>query len=109
MERERAVSAQDVQAELADVERDVTLRRLLWEARAEWERLARDWTETRFDQLDVQQVQKHVHRFTQTVYMLEKGASGEQYVCAQMWPVTDLTESTDVFVQVFSFLSQKRD
>ena len=68
-----AASAQTVQAELAEIERDLTLRRLLWESQEEWTKLVDDWTSTAFDSLNVDNLQKNVSRFTQTVYMLEKG------------------------------------
>lgn len=66
-------SAQEIQADLSEVERDLTLRRLLWESQEEWDRLAQEWTQNSFDVLNVEALQKNVNRFTQTVFMLEKG------------------------------------
>lgn len=66
-------SAQEIQQELSEIERDLALRRLLWESQEEWESLSVQWKETAFDSLDVDSLQKNVNRFTQTVYMLEKG------------------------------------
>ena len=66
-------SAQEIQADLSEIERDLTLRRLLWESQEEWDRLAQEWTSNPFDILNVEALQKNVNRFTQTVYMLEKG------------------------------------
>ena len=66
-------SAQEIQADLSEIERDLTLRRLLWESQVEWDKLSEDWTSGAFDQLNVDSLQKNVNRFTQTVYMLEKG------------------------------------
>lgn len=37
------VSAQQVQAELSEVERDLTLRKLLWESQDDWSRLFEEW------------------------------------------------------------------
>ncbi|XP_038073413.1 dynein heavy chain 6, axonemal-like isoform X3 [Patiria miniata] len=67
------VSAQQVLNDLSEVERDLQLRRLLWESTMEWGRLVDEWTASQFDKLNVDIVQKNVNRFTQTVYMLEKG------------------------------------
>jgi len=64
-----------VQAELGEIERDLTLRRLLWESSEELTKLVEEWLVTPFDQLNVENLQKNVNRFTQTVYMLEKGTS----------------------------------
>ena len=67
-------SAQEIQQELSEIERDLTLRKLLWESQEEWEKLDKEWTQTPFDQLLVENLQKSVNRFSQTVFMLEKGA-----------------------------------
>jgi hypothetical protein len=72
-DKKEDTSAQDVQAELSEIERDLTLRRLLWESAEEWDRLEAEWTSSSFDKLNVEILQKNVNRFTQTVYMLEKG------------------------------------
>ncbi|XP_076809994.1 dynein axonemal heavy chain 6-like [Clavelina lepadiformis] len=67
------VSAAQLQAELSEVERDITLRKLLWESSDEWIKLHQEWTLTEFLQLNIDSVQENVSRFMQTVFMLEKG------------------------------------
>ena len=67
------MSSQQVLNDLSEVERDLQLRRLLWESSEEWGTLVDQWTATQFDLLNVDMVQKNVSKFTQTVYMLEKG------------------------------------
>lgn len=64
---------QAIQSELSEIERDLTLRRLLWESQEEWVKLVTEWTASPFDSLPVESLQKNVSRFTQTVYMLQKG------------------------------------
>ena len=66
-------SAQEIQADLSEVERDLTLRRLLWQSQEEWTKLVDEWTATTFDALPVETLQKNVNRYSQTVFMLEKG------------------------------------
>ena len=83
MDRGSDNSAQEIQQELSEIERDLTLRRLLWESQEEWDKLATEWTGTAFDALNVEHLQKSVNRFTQTVYMLEKGRCGE----TEFWDV----------------------
>lgn len=73
MDRYDSQSASEIQADLSDIERDLTLRQLLWQSQEEWDKLYGEWTATPFDSLQVEQLQKNVNRFTQTVYMLEKG------------------------------------
>nr|XP_015200682.1 PREDICTED: dynein heavy chain 14, axonemal isoform X2 [Lepisosteus oculatus] len=66
-------SAMAVEAELSDIDYHLTLRKLLWEMQEEWDRLYRQWKDTNFDHLNVDELQKDVNRITQTIYMLEKG------------------------------------
>ncbi|KAL8598272.1 hypothetical protein ACOMHN_035222 [Nucella lapillus] len=73
MDKQSDTSAQDIQTDLSEIERDLTLRGLLWQSLEEWTRLVDDWTATSFDSINVEALQKNVNKFTQTVYMLEKG------------------------------------
>ena len=73
MDKRDENSAQEMQTDLSEIERDLTLRRLLWESAEEWDKLSEEWTTTPFDSLSVESLQKNVNRFTQTVFMLEKG------------------------------------
>ncbi|XP_051780645.1 dynein axonemal heavy chain 6-like [Erpetoichthys calabaricus] len=66
-------TAQAVNADLSEIEYELTLRKLLWEMKEEWAVLYSEWKDTPFDQLNVDKLQKDVNRFTQTIYMLEKG------------------------------------
>ncbi|XP_063958044.1 dynein axonemal heavy chain 6-like isoform X2 [Lytechinus pictus] len=70
---DRSASAQQILSELSEIERELQLRKLLWESSDEWGNLVEDWTETQFDGLNVDIMQKNVSKFTQTVFMLEKG------------------------------------
>ena len=73
MEKRDDSNTQEIQADLSEIERDLTLRRLLWQSQEEWDKLAAEWTASPFELLDVESLQKSVNRFTQTVFMLEKG------------------------------------
>ena len=70
---DRSASAQQIISELSEIERELQLRRLLWESSDEWGNLVEDWTDAQFDCLNVDVMQKNVSKFTQTVFMLEKG------------------------------------
>jgi hypothetical protein len=48
---------------------------MLWEALVEWDQLSAKWFKTAFDSLDVDGLQTAVHKFIQTIYVLEKGES----------------------------------
>ena len=70
---EYGVGSAQVLNDLSEVERDLQLRCLLWESSEDWGALVQGWTVTQFDKLNVDVVQKNVTKFTQTVFMLEKG------------------------------------
>lgn len=67
------MDANDIVAELTDLERSLTLRRMLWEAVEEWNELTSRWMIQQFDTLDVDNLQQSVGRITQTIMLLEKG------------------------------------
>ena len=69
----KASSVAALQKDLSEIERDLTLRKLLWESMNEWEFLIDKWKSTQFDALVVDAVQNDVTRFVQTVFLLEKG------------------------------------
>lgn len=77
------MSAASIIGELSELERDLTLRRLLWESQEEWTRLYDDWTDSSFDSVNVEAVQRNVTKFTQTVFMLEKGPTVEHFRLAR--------------------------
>eukprot|EP00058_Branchiostoma_floridae_P021106 XP_002606596.1 hypothetical protein BRAFLDRAFT_72653 [Branchiostoma floridae] len=93
-------SAQIVQADLSEVERDVTLRQLLWESLDEWARLEEGWRATAFEQLNVDAVQKNVNRFSQTVFMLEKGLPHNEIVPKLKQSVLDFKQGMPVITSL---------
>ncbi|XP_042301519.1 LOW QUALITY PROTEIN: dynein axonemal heavy chain 14 [Sceloporus undulatus] len=64
---------QRVNAELAEIESELTLRKLLWDSQEEWAKLFARWKYTIFWFLDVDLIQKDVNRFIQITHILEKG------------------------------------
>lgn len=67
------VSILTLQTELNELEHDISLRRLLWKSIEEWDSLVKDWLNKLLDEIKVDIVQKDVNRFTQNIYLLEKG------------------------------------
>ena len=65
--------ATSLQSEVIEVEKDLTLRCLLWESLQEWQGLVDQWEATPFETLKIDEVQHDVTRFIQTVFLLEKG------------------------------------
>ncbi len=62
-----------MQGELNELEHDISLRRLLWKSIEEWDVLIKDWLSKLLDEVKVDMIQKDVNRFTQNIYLLEKG------------------------------------
>ena len=62
-----------LQSELTEVEKDLTLRCLLWESLQEWQGLVDQWEAASFESLKIEDVQQNVARFIQTIFLLEKG------------------------------------
>jgi len=54
MDKRDDKSAQEIQAELNEIEHDITLRKILWQSHDEWTKLVEEWTATNFDSLNVQ-------------------------------------------------------
>ena len=65
--------ATSLQSEVTEVEKELTLRCLLWESLQEWQGLVDQWEATPFETLKIDDVQQNVARFIQTVFLLEKG------------------------------------
>jgi dynein heavy chain len=66
------VGLQAVHAELTDIEQDINLRKLLWESLQNWSILYNKWTNDFLVQINIEDLQKEVNKFTQNIYMLEK-------------------------------------
>ena len=65
--------ASSLLSEVTDVEKDLTLRCLLWESLQEWQGLVDQWEATPFETLNIDEVQQDFARFIQTIFLLEKG------------------------------------
>ena len=66
-------NAGSLQRDVAEVERDLSLRKLLWESSDQWTCVVKEWKELPFDCLNVDEMQKTVSKLMQTVFLLEKG------------------------------------
>ncbi|XP_031643456.1 dynein heavy chain 6, axonemal [Oncorhynchus kisutch] len=73
MKQGRGSNAAEVEAELSEVDYALTLRKMLWGMQKEWDKHYSRWRTTTFELLNVDDLQNDVSRFTQTIYMLEKG------------------------------------
>ena len=58
---------------MSETERDIRLRRLLWEDLVDWNTCISNWTASEFLEIDVVEVQKTVKQKSQTIMLLDKG------------------------------------
>ncbi|XP_078256078.1 dynein axonemal heavy chain 6-like [Rhinoraja longicauda] len=87
-----------LKALLSETEYELMLRKLLWESVVEWQKLYTSWTDSFFDELNVDVIRKDVNRFTQTIYLLEKGLPANDIVPLLKQTVFDFKEMLPVIV-----------
>ena len=78
-DRRKNENAVSLLRDVADVERDLSLRKLLWESTEQWAQSVKVWKERPFSLLDVDEIQKTVTKLMQTVFLLEKGIALFKY------------------------------
>ena len=66
-------NAGTLQRDVAEVERDLSLRKLLWESSDQWTCVVKEWKEQPFDNLNVDEMEKTVSKLMQTIFLLEQG------------------------------------
>ncbi|XP_066451266.1 dynein axonemal heavy chain 14 isoform X2 [Eleutherodactylus coqui] len=93
-----SINTQTLNAELSEIECDLSLRKLLWEAKEEWGRLSTEWRQTSFENLNVDLIQRDVNRFSHTLFMLEKGLPPNDLVTGLKRSITDFKQSLPIVV-----------
>jgi len=87
-----------LQAELNELEHDINLRRLLWKSIEEWDLLIKEWLKKLLDDIVVEIVQKDVNRFTQNIYLLEKGLPANDLVPRLKNKVLDFKKALPIII-----------
>ena len=87
-----------LQAELNELEHDISLRRLLWKSVEEWDILIREWLKMYLDEITVDDIQKDVNRFTQNIYLLEKGLPSNELVPKLKNKVLDFKKALPIII-----------
>lgn len=87
-----------LQSEINELEHDLSLRQLLWQSIDEWDQLVRAWLAKLIDEIKVDIIQKDVNRFTQNVYMLEKGLPGNELVPRLKEKIMDFKKALPIIV-----------
>ncbi|XP_068088957.1 dynein axonemal heavy chain 14 isoform X3 [Hyperolius riggenbachi] len=93
-----AITTQMLNTELSEMESDLSLRKLLWEAKEEWAKLSAEWRLTSFENLNVDMIQRDVNRFSHTLFMLEKGLPPNDVVTSLKRSILDFKQSLPIVV-----------
>lgn len=64
---------QMVAAEISDIDYELTLRKILWEAQDEWRALFQEWRASTLRDIDIESVQRNVSKWMSLILVLEKG------------------------------------
>ena len=87
-----------LQSKLNELEHDLTLRKLLWKSIEEWDYLTKEWFNRLLDEIKVDLIQKDVNRFTQNIYMLEKGLPHNELVPKLKEKIMDFKKSCQLLL-----------
>ncbi|XP_016076637.1 PREDICTED: dynein heavy chain 14, axonemal [Miniopterus natalensis] len=89
---------QIVHAEISDIEYDLTLRRVLWDAQEEWRALFQEWRASALHEIDVEAVQRNVSRWMNIIYVLEKGLPKNNMVMYLKQSVTGFRQELPIII-----------
>lgn len=64
---------QAVAADISDIDYELTLRKILWEAQEEWRALFQEWRTSTLHDIDIESVQSNVSKWLSLILVLEKG------------------------------------
>ncbi|KAM5302059.1 dynein axonemal heavy chain 14 [Glossophaga mutica] len=65
--------AQIALSEISDIEYDLTLRKILWDAQEEWGALFQEWRNSTLRNIDTESIQRNVSKWMNIIFILEKG------------------------------------
>lgn len=87
-----------LQSELNELEHDINLRKLLWKSIEEWDYLIKIWLNKLLDEIKVDLIQKDVNRFTQNIYLLEKGLPHNELVPKLKEKILDFKKALPIII-----------
>ncbi|KAM5238846.1 dynein axonemal heavy chain 14 [Ctenodactylus gundi] len=85
-------------AEISDLETDLTLRKILWEAQEEWGALFREWKNCSLQSIEGEAVQRSVSKWMHKIFVLEKGLPKNDMVIHLKKAITDFQQELPVII-----------
>ncbi|XP_062938980.1 dynein axonemal heavy chain 14 [Cynocephalus volans] len=89
---------QIVLSEISDIECDLTLRKILWEAQEEWRTLFWEWRNCTLQSIDVDLIQRNVSKWMHKIFVLEKGLPKNDMVAHLKQSVTDFKQELPIII-----------
>uniref|UniRef100_A0A8C6E8C9 Dynein axonemal heavy chain 14 n=1 Tax=Moschus moschiferus TaxID=68415 RepID=A0A8C6E8C9_MOSMO len=89
---------QIVLSEIADIDYDLTLRKILWDAQEEWETLFWEWRNSTLDSIDTESVYRNVSKWMQIISVLEKGLPKNDMVTHLKQSVIDFKQELPIII-----------
>ncbi|XP_068841823.1 dynein axonemal heavy chain 14-like [Capricornis sumatraensis] len=89
---------QIVLSEIADIDYDLTLRKILWDAEEEWGTLFWEWRNSTLDSIDTESVYRNVSKWMQIIFVLEKGLPKNDMVTHLKQSVIDFKQELPIII-----------
>ncbi|XP_049633509.1 dynein axonemal heavy chain 14 [Suncus etruscus] len=89
---------QTMLSEIYDIEYDLALRKLLWDAQDEWRVLFQEWRNSVLHSVDIDTIQKHVSKWKHIVFVLEKGLPRNNMVIHLKQSVMELKQELPIII-----------
>ncbi|XP_070257562.1 dynein axonemal heavy chain 14 [Myotis yumanensis] len=89
---------QAVAAEISDIDYELTLRRILWEAQEEWRALFQEWRASTLQDIDIESVQSNVSKWLSLILVLEKDLPQNNMVSYLKQSVTSFKQELPIII-----------
>ncbi|XP_014395404.1 PREDICTED: dynein heavy chain 14, axonemal [Myotis brandtii] len=89
---------QAVAAEISDIDYELTLRKILWEAQEEWRALFQEWRASTLHDIDIESVQSNVSKWLSLILVLEKDLPQNNMVTYLKQSVTSFKQELPIII-----------
>ncbi|XP_036925260.1 dynein heavy chain 14, axonemal [Sturnira hondurensis] len=83
-------------SEISNIEYDLTLRKILWDAQEEWGALFQEWRNSTLRNIDTELVQRNVSKWMNVIFVLEKGLPRNNMVAQLRQSVMDFKQQLPI-------------
>ncbi|XP_060048420.1 dynein axonemal heavy chain 14 isoform X2 [Erinaceus europaeus] len=89
---------QTVLSEISDIDYELTLRKILWDAKVEWGVLFWEWRNSTLQMIDIESLQKNVSKWMSIIFVLEKGLPKNDMVKYLKQSVLDFKQELPIII-----------